>query len=133
MIWQVAEGQQGGFSVETAEILLVSQRETSPHFAEFPKSPSRFLACGKLASQNGSIILSPLPPPGLRNTVRAQQILCNSFLGICQIALPTMVGLRLYPLQNNPCIAPGFGSSALFWYLPLGPPTHQNLVKVGFH
>lgn len=71
-----------------------------------------------VASQNESVIVFPLPPPGLWNTVRVQQILCSSFLGICQIPLPVKVGLTLYPLQNNPHTAPWFRRSALFCIYP---------------
>lgn len=106
------------FTVEPAEILLVSQSETSSDFAEFPKSPSRVLGCGKWFLLRMSPLFSPLPPPGLWNMVRAQQILCNSFLGICQIPLPTKAGLMFYPLQNNPHVPPWFRTSLLSWYPP---------------
>lgn len=108
------------FSVEAAERPFASQWETSPRFAEFPKSPSRFLGWRKLLllRMNLFVIVFPLPPPSLWNTVRVQQILCSSFLGICQITLPVKVGSTYYPLQNNPHIAPWFRRSALFCGYP---------------
>lgn len=99
------------FTVEPAEILLVSQSETSSDFAEFPESPSRVLGCGKWFLLRMSPLFSPLPPPGLWNIVIPQQILCNSFLGICQIPLPTKAGLNVLPsAEQSPCssLVPNF-------------------------
>lgn len=113
------------FTVEPAEILLVSQSETSSDFAEFPESPSRVLGCGKWFLLRMSPLFSPLPPPGLWNMVRAQQILCNSFLGICQIPLPQRLGWCFTLCRTIPMFL--LGSELLCC-----PGTHQNLVEVDF-
>lgn len=115
MIWQVVEGQQGGgfpFQWKQQTYCLVHSGKLLPALQNFPNLQAGFLGVGNCCFLEW--IHYSLPPPGLRNTVRAQQISCNSFLGLCQVPLPTKAGMMLYPPQNFPHTAPWFRSSALF-------------------